>query len=1022
MEGLQAECLLLAHTIIPVNIITDHLNLKHWREPQNISHQIARWVLELAEYNIEIHHVKGSANGRADALSRRPDYDQGTGDNQDIVVLPDECFVNTTTIIAPETTQQEDRLKSWVELRKVNGVWYKQGRRVHTGGIDETQEIIKKHHDTPVHGHPGIAQMIQLVERTTWWPNLQKDVAAYVKGCVDCQRNKVNNRPTCAPLHPIYTKEDTSPFEVVAIDFITKLPESDGYNSILTVTNHDCSKASIFIPCREEISSEQTAALYVTHVFARFGLPSKIISDCDLQFVSRFSRELCRILGIQQNISTAYHPRTDGQSKRMNQWLEQYLRFWVNERQNDWAKYLPIAEFVHNNWASETTRESPFHILMGYHPRADWTDAPTTLPRVSTRLEQLQAARDKAQELMQRAQRSWVKHKDTPRYQVGDQVWLEGRHLHTHQPTTKLAPKRHGPFRIVQVMSPVNYHLQLPTQWSIHDVFHTDLLTPYRETLTHGPNYLRPPPELVEGVEEFEVEKILDSRRRGQGRKLQYLVKWMGYPDSDNQWEDWDQLTADNAIREFKCTNPESEIHLKAGRIDCTTLIPTARMPCRSFSPEHTRPTYDNNNDVDDSESSLSIGPATQALLHGQAEHQRHLERAREHEPGWSGLPSSTSGPAQLGTGSNRSSASSPSDSPHPWGAAGVPLPETEGEHWTPPASTPYPAIISLRGSTDDGNDDTDIWCGKCGQPMGACHCDALPVLSCTHQLTVPGPSGQPAGDDISILTPIPGRGTDGKGAIAGYVVHDLTQDTTDDEEENKTLISTSGGVDDEETNDVVAAVVPDGVGGGGSRPAYNRGNRGRGQGCGGLAAQARRIARDNSPTPNGYVRNRGLACIPVHILADGRRTPAKYIHVIMSGNPEVYACMGHGLPIYCAEVHAAPMHDMGRTPDYTHEELQYLQGDYRGRRQVDNAIARLGDALLGPEVHRFRECCKVLDKLQASIKRLEDDLFAHSTRRRQSVHCLAQAHALRRIQDEHETDVGLTTVPNWVVERGRSR
>ena len=445
-------------------------------------------------------------------------------------------------------------------------------------------------------------------------------------------------------------------------------------------------------------------------------------------------------------------------------------------------------------------------------------------------------------------------------------------------------------------------------------------------------------------------------------------------------------------------------------------------MPCRSFSPEHTRTAYTDNNNVDDSESSLSIGPATQALLNDQAEHQRHLERAREHEPGRTGLPGTTPHTAQLGAGSNRSSTSNPSDSPHPWGAARIPLPETEGERWTPPASTPYPTVISLGGSTDDGNNDADIWCGKCGQPVGACYCDALPVLSRTHQLSVPGPSGQPANDDISILTPIPGRGADGKGAIVGYVVHNLTQDTTDDEEEDKTLISTSGGVDDEEADDAVAAVVPDGVRGGGSRPAYNRGNRGRGQGHGGLAAQIWRVARDNSPTPNRYVRNRGLAFIPVHILANGRCTPAKYICVVMSGNPEVYACMGRGLPIYRAEAHAAPIHDMGRTPDYTRKELQYLRSDYRGRRQVDDAIARLGDASLAPEVHRFRECCKVLDELQASIKRLEDDLFTHSTRRRMSVRRLARAHALRRIQDEHETDVGLTTVPNWVVERGRSR
>jgi hypothetical protein len=134
------------------------------------------------------------------------------------------------------------------------------------------------------------------------------------------------------------------------------------------------------------------------------------------------------------------------------------------------------------------------------------------IPRVTTRLEQYNEARCKAQELMQRVQQSWVRHRDTPRYQVGDQVWLEGRHLRTNQPMVKLAPKCHGLFKVIQVMSAVNYRLELPTQWSIHDVFHTDLLTPYCEMPTHGTNYQCPLPDLVEGVEEYKVEKVLDSR------------------------------------------------------------------------------------------------------------------------------------------------------------------------------------------------------------------------------------------------------------------------------------------------------------------------------------------------------------------------------------------------------------------------------------------------------------------------------------------------------------------------------
>ena len=140
----------------------------------------------------------------------------------------------------------------------------------------------------------------------------------------------------------------------------------------------------------------------------------------------------------------------------------------------------------------------------------------------------------------------------TPKYEEGDMVWLDGHNIKTEQPTAKLAPRRHGPFPIKQVMSPVAYRLELPTQWNIHPVFHTDLLTPYHETALHGDNYQRPLPDLIDGEEEYKVEAILDSRRFGQAKRQQYLVKWKGYPHSDNQWLDKGDIFAEDVIREFK--------------------------------------------------------------------------------------------------------------------------------------------------------------------------------------------------------------------------------------------------------------------------------------------------------------------------------------------------------------------------------------------------------------------------------------------------------------------------------------
>ncbi len=183
------------------------------------------------------------------------------------------------------------------------------------------------------------------------------------------------------------------PFETVALDFITKLLISQGYDSILTVTDHDCSKATLFIPCKEAMTVEETAGLIMQHVFPWFGLPLKFISDRDPKFTSKFIQGLCKSTGTTQNISTVYHPRMDGQSEWTNQWLEQYLWFWINKCQDNWCLYLPLAEFAHNNWPNEMTGESPFFMLYGFNPCADWIDKPSPIPQAALWLDQFKEAR-----------------------------------------------------------------------------------------------------------------------------------------------------------------------------------------------------------------------------------------------------------------------------------------------------------------------------------------------------------------------------------------------------------------------------------------------------------------------------------------------------------------------------------------------------------------------------------------------------------------------------------------------------
>ena len=199
--------------------------------------------------------------------------------------------------------------------------------------------------------------------------------------------------------------------------------------------------------------------------------------------MSHFVIKLCQALGIEQNMSTVFHPRTDGQAERTNQKLEQFLRFYTNAKQNNWAQFLSLAEFAFNSWRNESTKKSPFKVLMGYSPQAEWTTISSPVPQVTHRQEQIREVRDQARLAMRKAQLGWIrdKEKNQHTYRVGDQVWLDGRNIKTYHPTTKLTPNCHRPFPIKKVLSTINYQLTLLEQWKIHDVFHVDLLTPYRE-------------------------------------------------------------------------------------------------------------------------------------------------------------------------------------------------------------------------------------------------------------------------------------------------------------------------------------------------------------------------------------------------------------------------------------------------------------------------------------------------------------------------------------------------------------
>src|SRR5712672_3394566 len=308
-------------------------------------------------------------------------------------------------------------------------------------------------------------------------------ITDYVAGCAVCQQNKNITHRVRTPLYRIPTSEDALLFQQIALDLITGLPPNGPHNSVLTIVDHGCSQAAVFLS-GTTITGPGVAQLYFNNVYRWFGLPLKVISDRDPRFTSHFGRALANKIGAKQNLSTAFHPQTDGLSERKNQWVEQYLRLIANAQQEDWSQWLTVATAVHNDHVNATLGVTHIEALLGYRPilHPDQNVA-TNNQTAEQRLETLHQKRAQAIAAINKV----ANQSPTPegKFKEGDQVWLEASNLKLPYHTPKLAPRRQGPFRISKAISPVAYQLALPLSWGIHDVFHASLLLPYRETTAH---------------------------------------------------------------------------------------------------------------------------------------------------------------------------------------------------------------------------------------------------------------------------------------------------------------------------------------------------------------------------------------------------------------------------------------------------------------------------------------------------------------------------------------------------------
>ena len=400
----------------PVTVYTDHKNLEYFMSAKVLNRRQARWSISLSRFNFVITYRPGTQQIRSDALSRRAYLAPREGDaaydqQRSILLKPEQLHLRTTHITTSmdvaflqdiRVSLQSDPLALKFKSHSDSGEIQTLGSqipdsmvidsesptqtisspRIHRsqGGEmpqDDTDprfqfrdgllyyegllyvpegpcrlRVLQSRHDFPSAGHFGFNKTMELISRDFWWPQMWKSVKEYVTTCDICSRSKIPRHRPYGLLRPLQIPE--KPWKSISMDFIVDLPPSKGFDSIFVVVDR-LTKMAHFVPCNKTVTGEETARLFIDTVYKYHGLPDDIISDRGTQFTSKFWQSLFKILQVEIKLSSAYHPQTDGQTERVNQVLEQYLRCSINYHQDNWIDLLPLAEFAYNNTIQDST-------------------------------------------------------------------------------------------------------------------------------------------------------------------------------------------------------------------------------------------------------------------------------------------------------------------------------------------------------------------------------------------------------------------------------------------------------------------------------------------------------------------------------------------------------------------------------------------------------------------------------------------------------------------------------------------
>ena len=440
------------------------------------------------------------------------------------------------------------------------------------------QDILKEAHHSTFSVHPGATKMYQDLKRYYWWKRMKKDIAEFVSKCLTCQQVKAEHQRPGGLLQPLLIPEWK--WEHINMDFVVGLPSTLKKNNAIWVIVDRLTKSAHFIAIRENDSLAKLADIYVNEIVRLHGVPVSIVSDRDPRFTSHFWRSLQDAFGSRLNISTAFHPQTDGQSERTIQTLEDMLRACILDFRGNWDDHLPLIEFSYNNSYQASIKMAPYEALYGRKCRSPicWDEIGEKKllgpELVQKTIDKIQIIRERLQTAQSRQKSYADNRRRNLEFSIGDHVFLKvspWKGIMRFRRKGKLSPRYIGPFEILEKIGALAYKLALPPELSrIHNVFHVSMLRKYVPDPSHVIEF--EPIQLKEDLSYKETPvQILDRKEKILRSKTIPLVKvlWKNHKHEEATWELEETMksTYPNLFDNQGTLNSEDGIFFKEGRM-----------------------------------------------------------------------------------------------------------------------------------------------------------------------------------------------------------------------------------------------------------------------------------------------------------------------------------------------------------------------------------------------------------------------------------------------------------------------